>query len=112
MKQTKQAPTAIPWDVCSEKDIINGHLPIKNKDGFYIAYVNSFVESFGNGKHIANAEFIVRAVNNHASLLEALKKADSFFSSLDPEKDSSYTYQCLADTVKAITEAIQNAEEK
>jgi hypothetical protein len=66
----KHEPT--PWHFNPDFNY-EGNAVIQAKDNFHIATVNKFAESFGDGKHKANAAFIVKAVNNHEKLVEKLK---------------------------------------
>lgn len=93
--------TELPWEyvpeLCSEGN--TGNIgSIINHDGWYICEICELYES---EEHKANAEFIVRAVNNHDNLLDELKKTVRFLS-VELGKDHPF--------VLSAEEAIKEAE--
>jgi hypothetical protein len=57
-----------PWIIKWETNIFSGRRLVANTGG----YQNNIIDE--TPQNIANAEFIVRACNSHANLLEALDK--------------------------------------
>jgi len=68
-------------------------------------------EDIGRIYKKGNAAFIVKAVNCHDELVEALEKAEKFIGNLDPDKET-YPYHELIDTVKSIEQALAKVEVK
>jgi hypothetical protein len=84
--------TKLPWKV----DETSWYIQIIDYDGIYV----STVDSINNPE--ANAELIVRAVNNHERLLEGCKEA---LGAMTAYKISEYTRSLLK---QAIAEAEKN----
>jgi hypothetical protein len=66
MSDAKSEPTTRPWEAKQHGDSVQWAVTVAGREFAYIA-----LTSRGNDK--ANAQFIVRAVNAHDALLEALQ---------------------------------------
>lgn len=64
----KHTPT--PWHTDDDDTV-------RAPNGFIVARINEFAESFCDKMHENNAALIVRAVNSHDDLVAALRKADA-----------------------------------
>lgn len=99
------APT--PWELIEVKSPL-GLLPrwkIKAKDTYY---GDKIIMMTGNK---ANAAFIVKCVNGHAELLEALKVCDKQMSELYRTMDNDHWFKDdLVSACRIVREAITKAE--
>lgn len=69
--------TPLPWFTKWETNIFSGRRLVANTGG----YQNNIIDE--TPQNISNAEFIIRACNSHADLLEALETAYKAISSLE-----------------------------
>ena len=100
MSEAKHTP--LPWRLFAE----NGFVEVR-ADDVLVAVVNwqGFNDSFrSDDGHLANAEFIVRAVNSHAALVAALEKLMKW---IGPPPVDKHSYDSLReDGWKAAKEAL------
>ena len=102
--------TPTPWKVCKW----NQTLTISNGDEDGIAFINPHDEKIVlKDVDNANAAFIVRAVNNHEALLEALLKAKrGLVCALDATEGDIISPSLIDCIIDDISQAIAQAEEK
>jgi hypothetical protein len=106
-----EQPTPLPWKLGPTQDTVddaNGNELLELQHEFLFRTWN---EAHGEClspvplPYAANAAFIVRAVNNHTALVEALKEAQRLIRDEPPEDWPSRSFRMIAD-------AIANAEEQ
>ena len=98
MTQAKHTPT--PWE-------LEGNCHIKSIEGWAIADCDLDYSSLNLDQQEINASFIVKAVNSHEALVEALKRISNGEFTADVSSE-----ECLLAMRQVAREALKQAEEK
>ena len=112
MSNTNSKHTPLPWKLALKAGT-QDMTRIKSEKGQTIADAFWMGEGIEQEEGIANAELIVKAVNCHFDLVDALIEAKEQIIHLqrmrveDPNKDTSYS---TTESLRIINEALKNSE--